>query len=445
MHATAAESEYSRVFRLQGETKWAAKASDARARKEKLEQLKRVVLAHRQEVIDALRTDLRKSEAEASGEVNAVVADIDLTLANLDQWMRPTDVESSPHLAGTKAMIVYEPRGICLLFGPWNFPFQLLFSPLVPMIAAGNCAIVKPNDLAPATSRISARIAREAFGESDVAVFEGGIDVANALLELAVDHIFFTGSPNVGRTVMGAAARHLASVTLELGGKCPAIVDRTADLKQAAQAVGSGRCKNAGQVCLSPDIAWVHEDQKTEFLAHLEELIGTTYYQDGTLDKSKFGTIVDGRNFTRVKAYIDDALERGARLAVGGTMEDDRTIHPAVLVDVPLDAAIMHEEVFGPILTVMTYTQVEDITRFMRKQGKPLAMYVFSKDQAFIDHVLLNSSSGGVTINGWAMHYAEKNLPFGGVNGSGMGAYHGVHGFKELSHQRSVLMRPAAD
>jgi aldehyde dehydrogenase (NAD+) len=436
-------SEYKRLFALQSEAKWAAKATGAELRKAKLTRLKNTVLAHRREVIGALSADLRKPVAEASREVDVVIGAIDLALANLEDWMRPVEVDASAHLAGTRSRIVCEPRGVCLLFGPWNFPFQLLFEPLVPMVAAGNCTLVKPNELAPATSHISAMILREAFAESDVAVFEGGIDVANALLELPVDHIFFTGSPNVGKTIMTAAARHLASVTLELGGKCPAIVDRSVDLAHAAKTIGAGRLRNAGQVCLAPDIAWVHEDVRSEFVGHLEKYITETYYQDGSLNKDMFGKIVNDRNVDRVKGYLDDAVARGARLAFGGLVEEDRTIHPTVLTDVPPDAAIMHEEVFGPVLTVMAYKSPDDITRFMQRQGKPLAMYVFSKEQEFIDRILLNSSSGGVTVNGWATHYSETNLPFGGVNGSGSGAYHGIHGFRELSHQRSILVQPA--
>lgn len=438
-------AEIHRVFKLQREHHWVVKGTSAQMRKQKLQKLKEVILTHAEAACEALHQDLRKSPAEAQAEVQGAVADIDDALIHLDEWMKPVAVESSPHLAGTKATVIHEPRGVCLLFSPWNFPFLLLFQPLVPIIAAGNCTMIKPNEMAPATSRISARIVREAFDERDAAVLEGGIELANALLELPFDHVFFTGSPKVGRTVMAAAAKHLASVTLELGGKCPAVIDGTVDLAQAAATVGTGRYWNAGQVCLCPDIVWVPKDRREEFVAHLRSFVAATYYLNGELNKQVFGKIVDGRNLARVRGYLDDAVQRGAKVAFGGEVEQpDCTIHPTALIEVPRDATILREEVFGPILVVMTYQDPAEIAEFMRGGGKPLALYVFSNDQQFIDRILLTTSSGGVTINGWATHWFEPRLPFGGVNESGIGRYHGVHGFKELSHERAILAQPAA-
>lgn len=431
--------EIRRVFELQKDFQWKVKQTSAEQRKLTLQKLKNTILANTDAIRTALQIDMRKPEAESGYEINGVLGDIDDAIAHLDDWMKPVEIQSSPQLQGTKAVITYEPRGVCLLFGPWNVPFLLLFQPLVPIIAAGNCAIVKPNEMAPETSRISASIIREAFDEKEIAVFEGDVDLANDLLELPFNHIFFTGSPKVGRAVMAAAARHLASVTLELGGKCPAIIDDTADLAQAAAAIGGGRYYNAGQVCLAPDIAWVREDLREDFLANLRKFIDSTFYVDGKLNKHSFGQIVDARNFSRVKGYLDDAMRRGARLAFGGAVEEaDRTIYPSVLIDVPLEAAVMSEEIFGPVLVVMTYKNFNEIVEFMRKGSKPLAMYIFSHDQEFVDQVLLNTSSGGVTVNGWAVHYFENRLPFGGINESGIGRYHGIHGFKELSHERAV-------
>ncbi len=438
-------TEVKRIFELQKDYQWTVKATSAAQRKEKLQKLRAAVLSHTDEIKAALSSDLRKPSAEADAELAGVVGDIDDALAHLDTWMRPVDVESSPHLAGTKATMVYEPRGVVLVFGPWNFPFLLTFQPLVPAIAAGNCVIAKPNEMTPATSAISAKILREVFDERELAVFEGGIDLANALLELPFDHIFFTGSPKVGRTVMAAAAKHLASVTLELGGKCPAVVDQADDLPLAAATIAAGRCFNAGQVCLCPDIAWVREDLVEAFVAQAKAYVESTYYPNGTLNTEAFARIIDRRNFDRVKGYLDDAVARGAKVAFGGATDvASLTIHPTVLLNVPRDATIMREEVFGPLLTVMTYTDIGDIAAFMRGGGKPLAMYVFSKNQAFIDQLMLETSSGGVTVNGWAAHWFEPRLPFGGVNESGIGRYHGIHGFKELSHERALLAVPAA-
>lgn len=433
-------SAIDRVFAVQRAHKWIVKNSTAAERKAKLLRLKEAVLANADAIRQALHADLRKPEAEAAGEIGSVENDINDALEHIESWMAP--VEVSPAFAGARARIVYEARGVCLVFGPWNFPFQLLFEPLVPVIAAGNTAILKPNELAPATSRISAEIIRKVFDEREVAVFEGGIELANELLALPVDHVFFTGSPKVGRVVMGAAARHLASVTLELGGKCPVVLDETTDLAAAAATIAAARCYNSGQVCLCPDIVWVPESKKDALVSHLKDAVRAALYRDGKLDKNLFGRIVDRRNFDRVKGYLDDAIARGAKVAFGGTTEaDDLTIHPTVLLDVPTDARIMHEEIFGPVLPVVGYRTPADVCAAVQSGGKPLAMYVYSNDAAFVDTLLSNTSSGGVTVNGWATHWFDPQLPFGGVNESGIGRYHGIHGFREVSHERSVFLQ----
>ncbi len=431
-----------RVFALQRAHKWTVKNSTAAERKAKLERLREAVLANAEAIRRALHADLRKPEAEAAGEIGSVENDIDDALEHLESWMAPVEITPAPVFAGARARIVYEARGVCLVFGPWNFPFQLLFEPLVPVIAAGNTAILKPNELAPATSRISAQIIRAVFDEREVAVFEGGIELANELLALPVDHVFFTGSPTVGRAVMGAAARHLSTVTLELGGKCPVILDETTDLAAAAATIAAARCYNSGQVCLCPDIAWVPASKRDALVAHLEKAVRSMLYQNGELNKSAFGRMVDRRNFDRVKGYLDDALARGATLAFGGTTEaDDLTIHPTVLLDVPADARIMREEIFGPILPIQSYRTAAEVCAAVQGGGKPLAMYIYSNDPRFVETVMSNTSSGGVTVNGWAMHWFEPQLPFGGVNESGIGRYHGRHGFREVSHERSVFLQ----
>ncbi len=435
-------TEIERVFDLQRRHKWTVKNSTAAERKAKLERLKKAVMEHAAAIRQALHSDLRKPEAEASGEIGSVENDINDAVEHLESWMAPTEISPAPMFAGARARIVYEARGVCLVFGPWNFPFQLLFEPLVPIIAAGNTAILKPNELAPATSRISAEIVRAVFDEREVAVFEGGIELAQELLALPVDHIFFTGSPKVGRVVMGAAARHLSSVTLELGGKCPVILDETTDLAAAAATIAAARCYNSGQVCLCPDIAWVPEAKRDALVGHLESAVRSMLYPRGELDKNVFGRMVDRRNFERVKGYVDDALQCGARVAFGGTSEAaDLTIHPTVLLDVPANARIMQEEVFGPVLCIRSYREADEVCSALQSGGKPLAMYIYSNDPGFVDRVVRQTSSGGVTVNGWAMHWFEPQLPFGGVNESGIGRYHGVHGFREVSHERSVFLQ----
>jgi aldehyde dehydrogenase (NAD+) len=437
------QNELQRIFALQRKNRQAIKQTTAAKRKEKLQRLKQVVLDHAEEVADALAQDLRKPrEQPISLEIATVVMDIDHALQHLDDWMKPQDLGESKVIPGGRIGILYEPRGICLLFGPWNFPFQLVFEPLVPIIAAGNCAIVKPNEMATATSIVSAKIISEVFDPDEIAVFEGGVDIANAMLDLPVDHIFFTGSPNVGKIVMAAAARHLASVTLELGGKCPAIVDGTYDLASAAELIATWRCYNTGQLCLSTDHVWVREDLRDEFLALLTASLKSQFYENGRINKNVIGKIIDERNLKRVSGYVEDAVEHGASIAFGGEVEvADRTVHPTILIDVPLEAQVMQDEIFGPVLPVLTYKNPQDIVDATDRMGKPLALYIFSEDEEFIDWIIANTSSGGVTVNGVADHWWDPELPFGGVNKSGIGRYHGIHGFKELSHERSIFRK----
>jgi len=441
-------AEIKRVFDLQKNNVINVRKTSAEERKAKLLKLRAVVLANAETVRDALYADLRRPKQDVFSpelclDVAAVIGDIDDAVANLDAWMAPVEVTPSPMFAGARTYIGYEPKGVCLLFGPWNFPFLLTFQPLVPIIAAGNCAIVKPNELTPVTSQLIARLIRETFDEKEIAVFEGGVELANSLLELPVDHVFFTGSPAVGKIIMGAAARHLASVTLELGGKCPAIIDSTADIADAATKIGLGRTYNAGQICLAPDHVWIQEDVKDQFLQAITGLFESFFYVDGALNKESLGKIVDDRNFARVKGYLDDAISRGATVVTGGKVDAaDRTIYPTVLTNVPLDATVMRDEIFGPILPVLTYKDPEEVFSAIRRGGKPLAAYIFSKDKKFVDLVQQNTNSGGVTVNGVIMHAIESQLPFGGVKESGCGRYHGIHGFRELSHERAVLELP---
>lgn len=433
-----ADSDPKRIFALQLTHQWVLKRSRAAERIARLQRLRHVLEAHEQEIRDALYMDLRKSGEAAQAEIEGNYGDIDDAISNLASWMEPADVPSSPGMEATHAQLTYEARGIVLLFGPWNFPFCLVFQPLVAIIAAGNSALVKPNEMAPNVSKVTAAVIRETFDEQEVAVFEGGIDLANQLLELPVNHVFFTGSPAVGKIVMTAAAKHLASVTLELGGKNPVVVDRTANIHETAAKVATWRNVNHGQVCLCPENVWIPREHRDEFIDAVCATYQATFYQNGNLNTEATGKIIDDRNIQRVKGYIDDAKENGATVVCGGEVEN-QAIHPTLLTDVPADALILSEEVFGPILTIFTYSELDEVIGALQKQPKPLAMYLFSQDEGFVRRILQETSSGGVTVNDCILHYAERNLPFGGVNTSGTGRYHGVHGFKELSHERAVL------
>ncbi|MET0248673.1 MAG: aldehyde dehydrogenase family protein [Sphingobium sp.] len=432
-----------RIFKAQRANRVALKRRDATGRIERLQILRDIIVRRTPEIDEALHRDLRKVKAGArNGEIAGVLGDIDTAVASLADWMQPERIEPSPHFAGNETYVQYEPRGVVLLYGAWNFPFAMVFSPLVPIIAAGNACIVKPNELQPHTSSLVAEIIAEAFPENEVACLEGGVALAEALGELPFDHVFLTGSPAVGKRVMAAAAKHLSSVTLELGGKCPAILDDDYPIADAAAKIVGARFLNAGQLCLSVDHVWVPKAREAELVATLGAVIDQMFYVDGVLQRERLSRLVDARNFARVNGYVEDAVARGATVAKGGASDEaDLTIEPTIVLDPPLDAHIMQEEIFGPILPVIGYENVDDVVEQIDETGKPLALYVFSHDQAFVDDVLDRSSSGGVTVNNVLMHYAESKLPFGGVNGSGIGRYKGVHGFHELSNARSGFVQ----
>ena len=436
-------AEIERVFALQRAHQWEMKAATVEQRKDKLRKLKSAVEAYGDAIVAAVKQDTRKPEHEIRvTELLNVTANIERNINNLDQWMKPVEVVPSQN-KNDKARIVYEARGLCLILGPWNFPLGLVLGPLAAAVAAGNCCIVKLTDLCPETARVAARIIKETFEEKEVALFEGGVDVATALLELPFNHIFFTGSTRVGKLVMAAAARHLATVTLELGGKSPVIVDEGADIKKIAGDLAAAKQFNGGQACICPDYVFVKEQQKDglveEFRARVKQNL---YRDDGSIKKENIAQIVNDQNFARIKRLFDDAVARGAEIAVGGTLEGaDRTIHPTMLTDVTPDMLIMQEEIFGPIVPVLTYKDIDDVIEYISGRGKPLALYIFSNNQNNIDKVLSRTSSGGVTVNGFFSHYLENQLPFGGVNQSGMGSYHGVFGFKAFSHERAIYIQ----
>ena len=433
-------SEIQRIFELQTAHQWVNKVSTSEQRLEKLNRLLAVIQKREQDVVDALYADLKRPAEGALGEIQSVYGEIQDAIANLEEWMKPEEVQPSELFAGGSAKMVYEARGIVLVFSAWNYPFNLLLQPVVQAISAGNCVIAKPNELSPNVSKVATEIMREAFDEKDVAVFEGGVDLSNELLELPVNHVFFTGSPAVGKVVMAAAAKHLASVTLELGGKNPVIIDRTADIQDAGQKLAAFRTMNSGQVCLCPENVYVPEESYDDLVGVIKETYQALLYKDGALNVEAQGKIINERNLKRVKGYVDDAKEKGATVVCGGELDaTGLTLEPTVLSNVPKDARIMSEETFGPILNIFTYKEVGEAIRSIQGQDKPLAVYIFSQDKEFVDNVLGQTSSGGVTVNSCVMHFLEHKLPFGGVNGSGNGSYHGIHGFRELSHKRAVL------
>ncbi len=439
---TAADlsGDIARIFALQQDNQWTVKASTAAERKAKLAKLKAAVEAHTDAIIAAVLEDTRKPEGEIRvTEVLNVLGNIQRNIDNLDAWMAPTEVATSMN-PNDRAQIMYEARGVCLILGPWNFPLGLTLGPVAAAVAAGNCCMVKLTDLCPATARVAASILRDAFDENEVALFEGDVSVATALLELPFNHIFFTGSTRVGKIVMAAAAKHLATVTLELGGKSPVIIDDGADIEKIAADLANAKQFNGGQACICPDYVFVKEDQQAALVEGFKANVAKNLYDaNGAIRKESIAQIVNPANFNRVKAMFDDAVAQGATVAAGGVLEEaDLTIHPTMLTGVTPQMKILQDEIFAPILPVMTYDTLDQAISYIEARDKPLALYVYSPNEATVETVLQRTSSGGVTVNGVFSHYLENNLPFGGVNGSGQGSYHGYFGFKAFSHERAV-------
>ncbi len=431
--------DLARVFALQTANQWNVKASSADERKAKLAKLKAAVEARADAIVAAVLQDTRKPESEIRvTEVMGVAGNIQRNIDNLDEWMKPVEIIPSMN-PNDAAQIVSEARGVCLILGPWNFPLGLTLGPVAAAVAAGNCCMVKLTDLCPATAKIAGDIIREAFDENEVALFEGDVSVATELLDLPFNHIFFTGSTRVGKLVMTAAAKHLATVTLELGGKSPVIVDESADIQKVAADLAHAKQFNGGQACICPDYVFVKAEHQAKLVEGFKANVAASLYDDGAIKKESIAQIVNAGNFNRVKTLVDDALAQGATIAAGGDLEaDDLTIHPTMLTNVTPQMKILQEEIFAPVIPVMTYENLDQVIDYIGARDKPLALYIYSKDDANVEKILSRTSSGGVTVNGVFSHYLENQLPFGGVNQSGMGSYHGVFGFKAFSHERAV-------
>lgn len=436
-------SEISRLYNLQQQNKQNVKNTTAKERRRKLNALKKQIFEKRDAIKQALYNDFRKAPAETDlTEIYPVISEIRHAADRVAEWMRPLSVETPLSFFGTSAKVIYEPKGCALIISPWNYPFQLCIIPLVSAVAAGNCAIIKPSEFTPHTAAIMRTIFSEVFNENEVAVVEGDYTVSQELLRLKFDHIFFTGSPAVGKAVMKAAAEHLTSVTLELGGKSPVIVDETANIKSSARRIAWGKLLNNGQTCIAPDYLFVHESKHSELMDELKKSVSRGY---GRTDEEirqnpDYCRIINSRHHARVKKLIEDAVHKGANVALGGKMDDSENfISPTILTDVPREAEVLHEEIFGPVLPVMKYRDLKEPLNYINSREKPLALYVFSKSQKNIDTVLNNTSAGGTCINETLLHNAQPNLPFGGVNNSGIGNCHGFYGFKAFSHERAIL------
>lgn len=431
-----------RIFDAQRETALLWRHAPSSVRFNRLKTLKQAILAHREDIIAAGAADFNKPAAEVElTEILPVIAEINSILRQLRRWLRPKRVWPTRLMVGTQGYVQYEPRGRVLIISPWNYPINLSFGPLAYAIAAGNTVILKPSEMAPRSSAIMRKIIRGVFSEDEVAVIEGDAQTAEALLALPFDHIFFTGSPAIGKVVMAAAAKNLTSVTLELGGKSPVIVDETADLAEAARTILWAKLTNNGQTCIAPDHVYVHDSVKQAFIdaciAALNQAYGPAAERMRNPDLAR---IVNHKHTQRLAHLLQDAIDKGAQVMAGGeVVADERYIAPTLLANVPEDATIMQEEIFGPILPLMSYTSLDAVIAKINAAPKPLALYIWSKDQQHIDQIMQQTSSGGACINHCVVQFMHGNLPFGGVNNSGIGNTHGKYGFIAFSHERAVV------
>jgi aldehyde dehydrogenase (NAD+) len=404
-------------------------------RLEQLSKLKQAIIDRQEAILQAAKADLGRPAFEAYFEI-ATLAEINLALKNLRTWAKPQRVNSPVDQFPASAWIQPDPLGMVLIIGPWNYPFQLMMSPLVGAIAAGNCAILKPSEHAPHTSKVVAEMIADTFDPSYITAVEGDVSTSQQLLAEKFDHIFFTGGSAVGRIIMAAAAKHLTPVTLELGGKSPCIVDSDIHLDRAAKRIAWGKLINAGQTCIAPDYLLVHRQIKDALIDRIKHYI-KEFYGEKPAQSPDYGRIIHRKHFDRLIAFLD----RGEIILGGDYDPEDRYIAPTLIDGVTWDDPVMQEEIFGPILPILTYDELEDAIAQVNARPKPLALYFFSSDQQKQQRILQATSSGGVCLNDTVMQAGVSTLPFGGVGESGMGSYHGKASFNTFSHFKSVLHR----
>jgi aldehyde dehydrogenase (NAD+) len=404
---------------------------------EQLKKLRKAISSHYSSVLDALDADMKKPRFEAyESEIALLYQEIDHAMRKVKRWAKPHRVKTPLLLSPASSRVVPEPYGVVLIIAPWNYPFQLAIAPLIGAIAAGNTAVLKPSELAPHTSHSIAEIIRETFDSSYISAVEGGADTAKRLLSERFDYIFFTGGTATGRLVMEAASRHLTPVTLELGGKSPVIVARDASIDSAAKKIVWGKFINAGQTCLAPDYILAHEDIKEALLERMSFYIQEFYGEDPQ-SSTDYARIVNEKHFQR----INRLLGRGNIRIGGGVEESDRYIAPTIVDGITIKDPVMGEEIFGPVLPVLGYSDLDEAISMVKSLPKPLALYLFTDNKKTRNRVIHETSSGGVCVNDTLLHVGNYNLPFGGVGDSGIGAYHGKTGFDTFSHMKSVLRK----
>ncbi len=402
-----------------------------------LKRLKSTIIKYESDIYSALKLDLNKSVYESHmTELSVVISELDLAIKNLHKWMKPKRKKMSLSQMPGSVRVHSEPYGVVLIISPWNYPFQLAVLPLIGAIAAGNCACVKPSAYSANTSKVINRIVSEAFDEHYICVVEGGREENTELLNEKFDYIFFTGNPTVGRIVMSAAARNLTPVTLELGGKSPCIVDKDIDIEKTAKRILFGKLMNLGQTCVAPDYLMVHEGIKNELIDELKNAYHNMI-SDETYLKSALPHIINLKHYNRLKSYLSE----GDIIFGGKTYDDSMHISLTLLDNMKLDGPLMTEEIFGPILPILTWKKTDDVISFVNSRPKPLALYLFTNNKQIQDAITKQVSYGGGCINDTILHIASHHQPFGGVGNSGMGSYHGYETFKTFSHQKNILKK----
>ncbi|HEI6621728.1 TPA: aldehyde dehydrogenase [Staphylococcus aureus] len=412
---------------------------DISFRKEQLKKLSKAIKSYESDILEALYTDLGKNKVEAyATEIGITLKSIKNARKELKNWTKTKNVDTPLYLFPTKSYIKKEPYGTVLIIAPFNYPFQLVFEPLIGAIAAGNTAIIKPSELTPNVARVIKRLINETFDANYIEVIEGGIEEKQTLIHLPFDYVFFTGSENVGKIVYQAASENLVPVTLEMGGKSPVIVDETANIKVASERICFGKFTNAGQTCVAPDYILVHESVKDDLITALSKTL-REFYGQNIQQSPDYGRIVNLKHYHRLTSLLNSAQ---MNIVFGGhSDEDERYIEPTLLDHVTNDSAIMQEEIFGPILPILTYQSLDEAIAFIHQRPKPLSLYLFSEDENATQRVINELSFGGGAINDTLMHLANPKLPFGGVGASGMGRYHGKYSFDTFTHEKSYIFK----
>ncbi|HCX1090580.1 TPA: aldehyde dehydrogenase [Staphylococcus aureus] len=412
---------------------------DISFRKDQLKKLSKAIKSYESDILEALYTDLGKNKVEAyATEIGITLKSIKNARKELKNWTKTKNVDTPLYLFPTKSYIKKEPYGTVLIIAPFNYPFQLVFEPLIGSIAAGNTAIIKPSELTPNVARVIKRLINETFDANYIEVIEGGIEETQTLIHLPFDYVFFTGSENVGKIVYQAASENLVPVTLEMGGKSPVIVDETANIKVASERICFGKFTNAGQTCVAPDYILVHESVKDDLITALSKTL-REFYGQNIQQSPDYGRIVNLKHYHRLTSLLNSAQ---MNIVFGGhSDEDERYIEPTLLDHVTSDSAIMQEEIFGPILPILTYQSLDEAIAFIHQRPKPLSLYLFSEDENATQRVINELSFGGGAINDTLMHLANPKLPFGGVGASGMVRYHGKYSFDTFTHEKSYIFK----